>query len=138
MSMYLVGWLHFPILEKGPFVDVLCFPAVHSHLVTSAICSGVPPMQAACVLLWWWTDYYGLSSSCGWLLVHLGARTCLVKRLLATGEWGQVMRWLAVEPQGVPGLVLAYWQVESSYGVGGCEAGVPGFSIKLLVGGTGS
>ena len=28
--MYLAGWLHYPALEKQPFVgDVLCVPAVH-------------------------------------------------------------------------------------------------------------
>ena len=42
--MYLVGWLHFLTLEKGPFEgEILCVPAAHSPLVTKAICSrGVP------------------------------------------------------------------------------------------------
>ena len=38
--MCLVGWLHLPILEEWPFVgDIPCISAVHSPLVTRAICS---------------------------------------------------------------------------------------------------
>ena len=37
--MYLVGWLHFPALEKGPFVGgVLGVPAANSPLITRALC----------------------------------------------------------------------------------------------------
>ena len=45
--------------------------------------------------MWW-------SGRCGWPLVHLVARPYLVRRLLATGWLGQVMRQLAVEPRGGP------------------------------------
>lgn len=42
--MYLVGWLHFPILEEWSFAgDLLCLPAALSALVTSAMSSGAPP-----------------------------------------------------------------------------------------------
>lgn len=38
-----------------------------------------------------------------------------------------------MEPQGVPGLVLAHWWAELGFGVGGYRIKVPGSSVGLLV-----
>ena len=47
--MYLVGWLHFLTLGKWPSVGgVLYIPAVHSSLVTRAVCSRGAP-SVGCV-----------------------------------------------------------------------------------------
>ena len=99
--MYLVGWLYFLTWEKWPFVgDILCFLAAHAYLVTRAIRSRGTPMWAVWVLLLWQTDYCGRSGSCGWPLVWLIARPCLVQRLPVTGWQDWVMRQLSVEPWG--------------------------------------
>ena len=43
ISLYLIGWLHFLILEKWSYVgDVLWGPAVQSLLVTRAVYSRGP------------------------------------------------------------------------------------------------
>ena len=65
-------------------------------------------MRAAKVLQLWQADYCGWSGRCGWPLVWLVTRPCLVQRLPATGWWGWVTTWLAAEPQLFPGLVLAH------------------------------
>ena len=42
--MYLVGQLHFPVLEKWPYVgDFLWNSATHSLLTTSGVCSRGAP-----------------------------------------------------------------------------------------------
>ena len=56
----------------------------------------------------------------------------LVQRLLATGGWGWVMRQMAKESQGVLGLMLAQWWMESGSGVSDCGAGGLGSSFGLL------
>ena len=50
--MYLVGWLHFPTLEKCYFVgELLGVPTAHSPLTTQTICSWVLYMRVAWGLL---------------------------------------------------------------------------------------
>ena len=80
---------------------------------------GVPHIWAAWVLLLWWPDYCGQSGRCGWLLVQLSARPCLMQRLMGTGWQSWITRLLAVGPTGewsqvvvglrVPDLVSACW-----------------------------
>ena len=42
--MYWVGWLHFPISDKWPYVEGLPYvPAAHSHMVTRTIWSRGAP-----------------------------------------------------------------------------------------------
>ena len=49
ISVYMVGWLIFLILEKQPHVgDVLWDPAVYSPLVTRAICSREYSLYGLC------------------------------------------------------------------------------------------
>ena len=95
--------IHFPTTEKWPIVgDVLCVQTAHSALINKAnALANAPPMWAA---LLWWADYCGSSGRRDWPLLQLVARTCLVWRLLATCWWGQVMKQVGVEPQGIPGL----------------------------------
>ena len=81
------------------------------------------PIWALWVLLLWQADYCGQSWRCVWLLFLLVARPCLVWRLPAIGGWGWFKMWLAVDPWGVPVLVLAHWWVELCPGVAGCEYG---------------
>ena len=66
-------------------------------------------------------------------MVQLVARSCLVRRLLTVGRQGQDMRWLAIEPQGVRGPVLAHWWVELVSRVGGHGPGTPESSVSLVV-----
>lgn len=76
--------------------------------------------MAAWVFRLWWVNYCGLFGRCGWPLVLLVSRPCLVWRLPATGWQDQVTRHLAVEPQVVLGLVLAHHWVEPGSVMGGC------------------
>ena len=91
-------------MQEIAYASQQCTPIWYPELYAL----GVSPMWAVCVLSLW-ADYYQPSSTGGWLPVHIVARIYLVQSLLATGKWGQVMRWLALEPKVVPGQALAYW-----------------------------
>ena len=77
--MSLIGWLHFPILEKWSFAgDLLCIPAALSPLVTRAVCSGAPPRGlcgSSCDRL----AIVGELAGAGW-----AARTSLAQKLPET------------------------------------------------------
>ena len=65
-------------------------------------------MWAVWVLLLWRADYRGWSGKHGGPPVQLVSRACLMQRLPVAGWWGWMMRQLAVELCGVPGLVLVH------------------------------
>lgn len=97
ISVYLVGWIHFPTLEKCSSVGgVLCFPAVHSPLVIQAMGWGYPKRAA----------WVFLSRRVLWM-VWFVAKLCLVRRLLAAGWQGLVRKQLTADSQEAPGLVQA-------------------------------
>ena len=74
VSVYLVGWLCFPALEKQPFLDVLCMSATHFFLVTRPTYS----RDASCVGCM--GPYAGMS----WLLWGTGRKGWPLARLV----WG--------------------------------------------------
>ena len=58
--MSVVGQFYFSSLENWPSVGgILHIPAVHSPLITQAICSWVPPKRSMWVRLLCWADYVG-------------------------------------------------------------------------------
>ena len=61
-----------------------------------------------------------------------------MQRLQPLVGLGLVFRWLAVEPQGGLGLVMAQWWAELGSEVVGCGTRVPESSVSLLVGEAGS
>lgn len=106
--MYLVGWSHFPSLEKLPFVDDLCVPAVLSSLVTQVIWSWGLPYEG-CVAFSVVIDHNvcSLIGLIGWLSDPALCRGywLLIDR---TGSWGA-----ECGIPGASGLVLGYWWMES-------------------------
>lgn len=52
ISMCSVDWLHFPVLEKWPYVDVQWEPIVYSLLLTRAIFLDAPMWIEDTLLLW--------------------------------------------------------------------------------------
>ena len=91
--MYLVGWLNFPILKKGPFAgNVLYILEVYAPLLNRALYSRSAPMWTVQALLFWWADYCGWSDKLGWLPVLSFSEA-------AVGWWVLGVRW---ELQGVP------------------------------------
>lgn len=52
ISMCLVGWLHFPVLEKWPYVDIQWGPITYSPLVTRAIFLDASMWIEGTLLLW--------------------------------------------------------------------------------------
>ena len=73
-------------------------PPALSTLVTRTICSGVPPLCAAYVLLLCWGNYYGWSCRCDWSPGQVGARTCLLQKLLADYDQGWITSLVAAGP----------------------------------------
>lgn len=68
----------------------------HSPLVTKVYILWGAPMWAVWVFLLWRVDYCRWSGGCGWLLVKLIVRPCLVCRLPAAGGCSLVWKLLAV------------------------------------------
>lgn len=80
-------------LTKWPFVGVVLYlPAVHSPRVARPKCCNV----CSCEGLFFVAGYVG-GLKLGWPPVW---------RLPAAGWWDRVMKWLTVEPIGIPGIVL--------------------------------
>ena len=58
--MYLVNSLRFPKLESWPSIgDILHILAMHSLLITQAVCPRNFPIRVSWVLLLCWADYAG-------------------------------------------------------------------------------
>ena len=93
ISMYLVVWLCFLILEKWPCVgDILWGPAApssHQSCILRAC-----PLCAPWALLPWPAGYCGHTGWCGESLALLVAGPVLVWSLLTAGGWGQVLSQL--------------------------------------------
>ena len=136
--MCLVGWLCFLTLEKWPFVgDILCIQAEPSPLVTLPICSRIPPMWAAWVLLFWWADHCGQSARGGWPLVQFIASPALCGVCQSClGMLGHSVACCG-NPQG-SGARVGSLMGRAGFGVGGCMAWVPRSSVGLLVAGASS
>ena len=78
--MYLVGWLNFPILKKGPFAgNVLYILEVYASLLNRALYSRSAPMWTVQALLFWWADTVGGPISLA------GFQFCLFQRLMLGG-----------------------------------------------------
>ena len=107
------------ILEKRSFVgDILCFPAVHSPLVTRTICSRA--------------HLCGLCGSfCCGRLTAIGGLVGMAGPW--SRWWGWVMRQLAVGSWGAPQLALIGRWAELGSGVG-VGPGGPSTRVCLLVG----
>ena len=100
--MYLVGQLHFLILEKGPYVgDILWAPAAQSSMVTRTICSRSAP-YVGCVYP---SIVVGLTTV-GALLDRAGPPLCWLPGLaLCSGCWpsdgqGHILAQLAAGLMG--------------------------------------
>ena len=75
---------------------VLCIPAVHSPLVTQAMCSRGSPLRGLCGPFCC-GRLCGPSGKLGWPLLVMGP--CLDWKLPKAGWQYQVRKWLAAEPQ---------------------------------------
>ena len=94
---YLYAFVPLPGLGEVLFQRPPVPPAL-STLATRAICSGVPPLWAAYVLLLCWGNYYGWSCRCDWSPGQVGARPCLLQKLLADCNQGWITSLVAAGP----------------------------------------
>ena len=95
----------FPNLGEVAFCGKLPIHPFPSELEVPHQVGCVGPSVVAGWLLWVILWYFSLQ-------VWLVSRFFFVKRLPATDGWGQVTGWLAAEPHGFPGLLVAPWWEE--------------------------
>ena len=110
ISMCSVGWWHFPVLEKWPYVDVQWGSIAHSPLATRAVFLDAPCGLRA-PFFCGQANYLGLvgrAGGPGWLLVLLAVRVC--GSCEVTEVCVRLPTELAHGPGG-PRLALVIWRV---------------------------